>query len=118
MVKNISKLDLSRVAIFGGSGSGKSYLAMELGKIMRRTPIHVDDLHHGPEWTALPPNMLVKRVNRRIQKDNWIIDGNYSKVRSQILENCTFIIMIRIPLIHQLKQLIVRSVVRAFHFLL
>ncbi|GAA3607731.1 hypothetical protein GCM10022419_110860 [Nonomuraea rosea] len=46
---------MNRIAVVGSCGSGKSYLACELGRLLNAPVIHLDAVFYDDEWNALPP---------------------------------------------------------------
>lgn len=40
----------------GSSGAGKSWLACRLAAALELTHVELDAIHHGPGWSALPPD--------------------------------------------------------------
>lgn len=68
---------MKQVAIIGCGGSGKSTLARQLGKILGIEVIHLDALNWKPGWVATPKEEWDALQEGIVQRDSWIIDGNY-----------------------------------------
>lgn len=70
----------SKICIIGCSNSGKSTLSHYLSKKINIPAYHLDQLAHLPnsKWQRQPDEVLVAEHDRIIQKDSWIIEGNYS----------------------------------------
>ena len=70
---------MKKVVIIGCGGSGKSTFARKLGEILHLPVYHLDALYWKPGWVATP-NEEWERIQRElVQKDKWIIDGNYGR---------------------------------------
>lgn len=69
---------MKKIALIGSGGSGKSTLAGKLGEKLDIKVYHLDALLWQPNWQPTS-----KEEQRRVQKDlveknEWIIDGNYN----------------------------------------
>ncbi|MBD3190980.1 MAG: hypothetical protein GF308_10070 [Candidatus Heimdallarchaeota archaeon] len=107
---------LQRIAIFGSSGSDKSTLAKELGNLLGSRVTHLDDVFHGPHWRPLKIPRFQSLVEKRVEEDYWIIDGNYSEVRSMVLDQATLTIILDLPLLTISWRLIARTLSRNTRF--
>ena len=63
--------------IIGSGGSGKSTLARVLGKKLEIEVFHLDTILWKPNWEPVPREKQIEIQNELIQKERWIIDGNY-----------------------------------------
>ena len=70
--------NLSRIAIIGNSGSGKSYLAKKLFDITGLPLTHLDNVFWKPNWEKTPKEEWIRLQEAMVAKDRWIIDGNYN----------------------------------------
>ena len=68
---------MERIALIGSGGSGKSVLARELGTILDISVIHLDSLFWKPGWMETPRDEWTKIQEDLVQRETWIIDGNY-----------------------------------------
>ena len=68
---------MNRIMIIGCSGAGKSTLALQLHAITGIEIIHLDQHYWQPNWVELPKEKWVKRIKQFVQKEQWIMDGNY-----------------------------------------
>jgi adenylate kinase family enzyme len=73
-----------RVVVVGTSGSGKTTLASELAQRWGFPHIEMDALHWGPNWTEAPLELFQQRVEAAIEAPQWVVDGNYSRLRSLV----------------------------------
>lgn len=68
---------MNRVLIIGNIASGKSTFAKKLHKLTELELIHLDNLFYNEDGTYKQVEEWVRIVKQTVQKDNWIIDGNY-----------------------------------------
>ena len=71
---------MKRIVIFGYSGCGKSTLARQLGEMLDIEPTHMDALHWLPNWVESSAEYKTERLKPVLQRDKWIVDGNYRRV--------------------------------------
>ena len=70
-----------KISVIGYSGSGKSTLAGELAEHYGIKALHLDTVHWLPCWRERSRDEEVNIVTDFLDStDNWVIDGNYSKV--------------------------------------
>jgi adenylate kinase family enzyme len=100
---------LRRIAIVGCGGSGKSFLARELG---RRTAIevtHLDALYWDANWqprqSAGEWEALLRRL---VEADAWIMDGNYGATMDVRLAAADTVIFLDLPTHVCLRRVLVR----------
>ena len=66
-----------RILILGSPGSGKTTLAIRLGRVMDLRTIHLDAHFWKPGWISTPQSQWRTTVASLIQQDAWIMDGTY-----------------------------------------
>ena len=86
----------SRICIMGPSNSGKSTLAVAIGRTRGLPPIHLDQLHHRPntDWEPRPDEEFRALHDAAILGPRWVIDGNYARCLPQRLERATGVILL------------------------
>lgn len=68
---------MKKVVLIGPGGSGKSTLARQLGNKLTLNVYHLDALFWKPNWVGVPKDEQRKTQKDLVQKEEWIIDGNY-----------------------------------------
>lgn len=69
---------MKKIIIIGSGGAGKSTFARELGAILGLEVIHLDAFYWHPGWVETSKTEWQCIVQQLTQRENWIIDGNYS----------------------------------------
>ena len=83
---------MERLLIIGCSGSGKSWLARELGQKLGLPVIHLDQLWWQTGWQNVTVEEFDSRLAMALNMDRWIIDGNYSRTMEERLTRCDTVI--------------------------
>ena len=85
-----------RICIMGPSNSGKSTLAAAVGRARGLMPVHLDQLYHrsDTDWQPRPDGEFIKLHDEVILRDNWVMDGNYSRSLPQRLARATVYILL------------------------
>ena len=68
---------VERILVLGPSGAGKSTLAKALGKRLGVEIIHLDSYYWQPHWTSTPPEEWDEQLKVLLERDSWVMDGNY-----------------------------------------
>src|SRR4051812_36219413 len=68
-----------RIAIVGSPGAGKSPLALQLGALLGRPVLHLDRLYWRPGWVEVAQDVFDAQLEGLVGRNEWIIDGNYSR---------------------------------------
>ena len=82
----------SRIVILGTTGSGKTTLAQRLSHVLQIPAVELDAFRHGPNWTETPDQVFRQRVADSLNRESWIVDGNYSVARDLIWPRATTLI--------------------------
>lgn len=105
---------MRRVSVVGVSASGKSTLARELAKLNQAPVIELDALHWQAGWQPRAPEEFRALTLPRLESDRWIVDGNYSQVRSEVWRRADTIIWLHIPFWQNLWSVVKRTGKRLF----
>ena len=66
---------MTRIAIIGNAGGGKSLLCQHLGRVLGLPTHSIDDVQWGPGWTRAPAGRVAEAHAAWLRADRWIIDG-------------------------------------------
>jgi adenylate kinase family enzyme len=102
-----------RIIIIGTSCSGKSTLAKTLSNKLGIVHYELDHYFWKEHWTESTKEEFTKKVKDIIEEKNWVICGNYSKVREIIWSKATDIIWLDYPFQLVLFRSIKRSFIRS-----
>ena len=102
-MKNISK-----IAIIGGPGTGKSTLANNLGKELNLPIYHLDGIHHLANWVPRDKAERDKIILEKTQEPKWVIDGTYKATLEERVKKADLIIFLNYSTIAKLKVILSR----------
>jgi adenylate kinase family enzyme len=71
---------VKRVVVVGPPGSGKSTVAAKLSARTGIPHTEMDSLWWEPNWTEVGADVLKQRLQPLVDRDEWILDGNYFSV--------------------------------------
>lgn len=87
-----------KIIIVGSPGAGKSTFARKLRDITGIPLFYLDMLWHKPDRTTVTQEEFNNRLNGILQKDRWIIDGNYQRTLEPRLQACDTFFLMDFPL--------------------
>ena len=99
---------MDRIVVVGTSGSGKTTLAQQLANKLSFKHVELDALHWEANWQMAELEVFRERVTNALIGDQWVVDGNYSKVRPVIWARADTIIWLDYPLYLILWRMIKR----------
>lgn len=98
----------NRIAIVGGSGTGKTTLSNILSNIYNLPVIHIDGIHHLPNWKIRDKNERDEIIHSYVQQEKWIIDGTYNQTLKERFERADLIIWLDYSTFMQVKGILKR----------
>lgn len=88
---------MHKVIVIGCPGSGKSTFSRRLRDITGMPLYYLDMLYHKPDRTTYTREEFDEKLSIILQKDEWIIDGNYNRTIPVRLEKCDTVIWLDYP---------------------
>lgn len=85
---------MKKIMVIGCPGSGKSTLSRTLHKITGIPLFHLDMMYWNSDRTTVDKSVFCERLLNTIQKDEWIIDGNYGSTMELRLQACDTVIFL------------------------
>lgn len=79
--------NIKRITIIGGSGTGKTTLSENLGRVMNLPVYHIDAYNHLKNWQVRDKAERDKMIMERVSEEKWVIDGTYKDTLKKRLEN-------------------------------
>lgn len=79
---------MKKVIVIGGNGSGKSTFSKQLATITNLPLVHLDRLLWYGNWQTRAREEFDSLLQAELEKDQWIIDGNYNRTIPLRLSRC------------------------------
>ena len=106
---------MRRVAVMGGSCSGKTTVSSRLAAVLGVPHIELDALHHDAGWHEAPAEVFQTRVLTAFEgaPDGWVADGNYgAKLGSLVLEHADTAVLLDPPFVRTFGRSLRRTLGR------
>ncbi len=88
---------MKKILIIGSGGAGKSTFARKLHELTGIELIHLDKLYWKPNWIETPKDEWKETIESIIEKDSWIMDGNYGGTMEMRFAACDTVIFLDLP---------------------
>lgn len=89
---------MEKVIVIGCPGSGKSTFARKLRDITGLPLYYLDQIWHKPDKTNVTVEEFDNFLTKILQKDRWIIDGNYNRTIEMRLKECDTVFLLDLPI--------------------
>ena len=89
---------MKKVIVIGCPGSGKSTFARALHSKTGIPLYHLDMMYWNADKTTVEKSVFLERLSVVLEKDEWIIDGNYGSTMELRMAACDTVIFLDYPL--------------------
>ena len=89
---------MKKVIVIGCPGSGKSTVSRTLHNKTGIPLYHLDMMYWNADKTTVEKSVFLKRLSDVLEKDEWIIDGNYGSTMELRMAACDTVIFLDYPL--------------------
>ena len=89
---------MKKVIVIGCPGSGKSTISRELHNKTGIPLYHLDMMYWNADKTTVEKSVFLERLSVVLEKDEWIIDGNYGSTMKLRMAACDTVIFLDYPL--------------------
>ena len=88
---------IKKAIIIGCPGSGKSTFARALQQKTSLPLYYLDRMYWNADRTVVSQEIFHERLNEVLQKEEWIIDGNYGSTMEWRMQACDTVIFLDYP---------------------
>ncbi len=88
---------MRKIIVIGCPGSGKTTLSKIIADTLSLPLVHLDSLFWKEGWVESSREEFDKKLLCELEKDSWIIDGNYSRTIKMRLEYADTVIFLDYP---------------------
>ena len=99
-----------RVVVAGVSGTGKTTLAAQIGRVVDAPHIEIDALFHGPGW--VPREEFLDDVRAFVATERWTTEWQYTTARPILAERADLLVWLDLPFATVTLPRVVRRTVR------
>ena len=89
---------MKKVIVIGCPGSGKSTVSRALHNKTGVPLYHLDMMYWNADKTTVEKSAFLERLSAVLEKDAWIIDGNYTSTMELRMAACDTVIFLDYPL--------------------
>ena len=90
--------ELKKIIVIGCPGSGKSTVSRTLHNKTGIPLYHLDMMYWNADKTTVEKSVFLERLSDVLEKDEWIIDGNYSSTMELRMAACDTVLFLDYPL--------------------
>ena len=100
---------VSRINLVGASGSGKSTLAKQIAQSLKLPYFEMDEIFWLPNWQEPDDEDFFEDVDQVVQKDAWVLDGNYRRLQQIKWQRVQVVVWIDLPYMLIIWRLLMRT---------
>ena len=89
---------MKKIIVIGCPGSGKSTVSRTLHNKTGIQLYHLDMMYWNADKTTVEKSVFLERLSAVLEKNEWIIDGNYSSTMELRMAACDTVIFLDYPL--------------------
>ena len=89
---------MKKVIVIGCPGSGKSTVSRALHNKTGIPLYHLDMMYWNADKTTVEKSVFLERLSDVLEKDEWIIDGNYGSTLELRMAACDTVVFLDYPL--------------------
>lgn len=89
---------MNKVIVIGCPGSGKSTFSRKLSEIVDLPIFYLDMIWHKPDKTSVTREEFDNKLDEIMNKEKWIIDGNYNRTLERRLIKADTVFHLDFPL--------------------
>ena len=89
---------MKKIIVIGCPGSGKSTVSRALHDKTGIPLYHLDMMYWNADKTTVEKSVFLERLSAALEKDEWIIDGNYGSTMELRVAMCDTVIFLDYPL--------------------
>lgn len=89
---------MKKIMVIGCPGSGKSTFSRALHDATDIPLYHLDMMYWNADKTTVEKSVFREYLANTLQKDEWIIDGNYGSTMEMRIQACDTVIFLDYPL--------------------
>lgn len=87
-------LQMKKIIVVGCPGSGKSTFSLELHNKTAIPLYHLDMMYWNADKSVVEKRVFLDRLSAVLEKDDWIIDGNYASTMELRMAACDTVIFL------------------------
>lgn len=88
---------MSKIIVIGSPGAGKSVFSQKLKEITKLPLYHLDMLYHKADGSHISKEEFADKLKEILEKDKWIIDGNYQRTLEMRFKECDTVFLLDFP---------------------
>ena len=88
---------MKRIIVIGCPGSGKSTVSRALHNKTGIPLYHLDMMYWNADKTTVEKSVFLERLSAVLEKDEWIIDGNYGSTMELRMAVCDTVFLFDLP---------------------